>query len=855
MSRFFKITAGAAVVAVALYAAAGYVAVPWLAKTVLEKQVADTLKRKVTVGKVSFNPWLWQFELRNLKIDSKSGPTPFLALASFRLDVSAQTFSSMAPVIEEITVDGLNVRVNLADEDVRKLLEGDSKSSGDAAPAEKESSSGGLPQFALYNIAVKNSSFRVVDPARSLDQAMTDFNLTLPFVSTLPGAKESLVTPSLAFNLNGTPVTATGSTRPFGSTLEAQLQARLSNLDIAPMLRLVPALNSPALKVDSGLLSTDISLIFRNPTGGKAGKMLVSGTASLSDVKTSQQIGGKPQQLASVKRASLRLLELDLIEQQAKIQTIVIDEPKVTLINAAGGLNVTKTAEAFGGAESAQSGGASAPSSAPAAKSAVADRNGWHWSLETLQLKNGSVSWLDTTTAPNARIPVTGINVTVRNLKGDPGSKPGTAEAAAKLLGGSLSVVSEVTPAPLAVSADVKLTQLSATQLSPYIRKALNADLAAQLSADVKAGMKNGAVTASGTASVANVTLKQGKTQLVSVKNASVKLKSLDLASQKVTVDSVKVTALVISLEKNAKGINLAQLGASNTAKTAEKPDAKTDTKTGAKAEHAGAAWAWQLNAADVTEGRLNFRDTTVKPAVSMSLTNLTAKARNFSSAKGAKGTAEVSAKLAGGSAAFSGPVVIDPLETNMAVNIAGLQLKDFSPVMAAYAGLGAKSGTLNAKGQLSVETVKNEPIIGWAGDIDLATFNMTNNRGKSLMTWKDASLTGLNVKTTDPITLVVAQAVIDQPGTKETKTVRQSANILGSLAALAGKEKLATKIEKVDSKLDGKIVLSDIRYENGRFSAGGTNSATVTNTILQKLSQSMSAKLGTGTTASGTGK
>ena len=131
----------------------------------------------------------------------------------------------------------------------------------------------------------------------------------------------------------------------------------------------------------------------------------------------------------------------------------------------------------------------------------------------------------------------------------------------------------------------------------------------------------------------------------------------------------------------------------------------------------------------------------------------------------------------------------------------------------------------------------------------------MTNSRGKSLMTWKDASLTGLNVKTTDPITLVVAQAVIDQPATKQTKAVRQSANILGSLAALAGKEKLATKIEKVDSKLKGKIVLSDIRYENGRFSAGGTNSATVTNTILQKLSQSMSAKLGTGTTASGTGK
>ena len=839
MARFFKITAGAAIVGVALYAAAGYVGVPWIVKSVLEKQVSQTLHRKVSVGKVSFNPWFWVFEMRDLKIDGKSGGDPFLTLATLRIDASSQTFSNMAPVLEEFTVDGLHARVNLDDEDVRKLLQGDGKNTPQDSKAASSSSEGGLPQFALYNIAVKNSSLRVVDRARAVDQAVTDFNLALPFVSTLPGAKESLVTPSLSFNLNGTPVSASGTTRPFGSTLEAQLNVRLSNLDLAPMLRLVPALNSPALKVESGFFSTDVNLIFRNPTGGKAGKMLVSGTASLSDLRTSQQNAGKAQPLASVKRVSVRLRELDLLEQQAKVQSIIIDEPKISLINSASGLNAVKTADAFASSE------ASAQTSAPGNKSADTKTPSWHWSLDTLQIKNGSANWLDTTTAPNARIPVTGINASLHGLTGDTGAKPGTAELVAKLLGGSVSVKADVAAAPLGISADVKLTQLSPAQLSPYIRKALGADLTAVLSADVRAGMKNGNVTASGTASVSGAQLKQGKTQLVAVRNASLKLKSLDLGARKAVVDSVAVTAPVINLEKNAKGVNLAQLGAAQ-------PSSAKSAAPAPQQSAAAPAWNWQLGAADVTEGRFNFKDTTVKPSVSFSMTDLTVKARNFSSARGAKGTADVSAKLAGGSARFSGPVVLDPLGTDLTVNIANLQLKDFSPVMAAYAGLGAKSGTLNAKGSLTLENGKSGQIAGWNGDIGLASFNMTNSRGKSLMTWKDASLTGLSVKTTDPISLTVKQAVVDQPGTKETKAVRQTASVVGALAALAGKDKIANKIEKADSRLDGKIVLNDVRYENGRFSAAGVSSASVAGALLQKLSQAMSPKLGTGSASSG---
>ena len=66
---------------------------------------------------------------------------------------------------------------------------------------------------------------------------MTDVELALPFVSTMEAGGESLVTPKLSLNWNGTPVVAEGSTKPFGSTLEAQMRLKIDGLDVAPLAR------------------------------------------------------------------------------------------------------------------------------------------------------------------------------------------------------------------------------------------------------------------------------------------------------------------------------------------------------------------------------------------------------------------------------------------------------------------------------------------------------------------------------------------------------------------------------------------------------------------------------------------
>ena len=76
MASIFKITASAAVVATALYAAAGYLAVPTLVKSTLADTLGKQLGRSVTVTNVAFNPWTWEFTLEGLTVAGKNNNPP-----------------------------------------------------------------------------------------------------------------------------------------------------------------------------------------------------------------------------------------------------------------------------------------------------------------------------------------------------------------------------------------------------------------------------------------------------------------------------------------------------------------------------------------------------------------------------------------------------------------------------------------------------------------------------------------------------------------------------------------------------------------------------------------------------------
>ena len=834
MAKVLKFTACAAAVAVALYAGAGYIGVPYATRAVLEKVVSKELGRAVTLSDVSFNPWTLVYELKGLSIP-EAGSDPLLKLDLLRVDASIQTLFKLAPVIEEVTIDGLRVNAVMNEKnrkDVERLMGKTETSgkSGSAASEKKSEASGGLPQFAVYNIAVTNSSVRYRDDAQKINQALTDLTLKLPFVSTMESASESLVTPELTFKLNGSQIEATGSTKPFGTTLEARLNFRVSALDVAELARIVPALNSDNLRVADAKLSSDLTFVFRNPTGGNPAKMLLSGTTSLANVSVTQK--GAP------------IVTLPKADQRAVVENLTLTGLRLDVKNSKAGINLLAAAEsASGGA--AEAGTEAKKETAPAESSA----SPWTWKVVAASLRDAHISWTDSTLSPAAKITVANLDASVKNLSSD-AQKPGNFSVSAELLGGRIESSGTAQISPLAVSAAAKGTRLSLNATAPYITKALGADVRAGVAFDVKADLKGSDVAASGTATLNDFTLKEGKTTLASFKTATLKLNSVDTSKRSADVALVSLASPVINAVMTKSGINFAKLaGAESGSKT------QTEAKSVSKAEASSPAWAWKVAQASITNGTINYRDESISPVGTASIPKLNLTVRNLSSAKGSLGTVDFSTGLGGGSLNAAGKFGISPVAADIEVKGAKIGLKPFSSLMTGYAGIGAKSGTFDASGRMTLAAQKEKTIAGWKGDLSLSTLDLTNSKGTGLMSWKKASLTGLEVETTEPIHLVVAKAEIDQPAQKQVAAVKEIAGIASLISSLTGKDKTAQKIEKYSEKIPDKVTLENVRYENGRFSAEGVSAASVGGILLNKLSQAMSEKLGGGTSAAGTTK
>lgn len=833
MAKVLKFTACAAAVGVALYAAAGYVGVPYAVRSVIEKNASEMLGRSVTLEGVSFNPWTWVFELRGLTVPEE-GSDPLLRLDLLRVDASSQTLFKMAPVLNEITVDGLKVNAVVNDKNRRELERllgsGDAAGKGGADAQKKAApADSGLPKFALSNISVTNSSLRYSDAKQGVNESLTDITLKLPFVSTMEGASESLVTPALSMKLNGSQIVADGSTKPFGSTLEARLNLRVNRLDAARLARILPQMRSNALTVAGANLSSDLTFVFRNPTGGNPAKMLLSGSASLDGVSVTQS--GKP--IVTVPKAAVTLKEIDLAGRSASVESVTVTGLDVRAVNSKSGLNLLRAADAASGGKS------SGAAASPGASAASGASGGWSWSVGSARLVDGRVSWTDSTVAPAANVTARNIDATVKNLSSAKGSKADFS-LSLETLGGTLSTSGKAGLSPLAVTASAKGTNLKTAQVASYIRSALGADLSASTSFSVKADYAGDDVKASGTVSASGFSLRSGKSTLASFSSATVRLDEFSTKSRTAKVGLVSVASPQVNAVNTKAGLNFSRLGGGG-AKAAKTDAAQAPAKPAA----VDAAWNWSLAEARVTDGTLRWRDETVSPVAVAELPKLNVTVKNVSPKPGAKGTLDVSSAPGGGSLKASGGFTLSPLSADVKVNGSRIGLKPFSQLMLGYAGIGAKSGDLDASGAVTLKPGKQDKTVGgWKGDVSLASLQLVNAKGGSLMSWSKASLTGMDVETTDPIRLVIAKAEIDQPAQKKAQQIKQAAGLASLLTSIMGDEKTTQRIEKASEKIPTKISLKDIRYENGKFSAAGVSAASIEAAMLQLLTNAMSPKL-----------
>lgn len=819
MSKFLKVSGITVAVGAALYAGLGYFGVPYVARTVLERFGSTELGRTVAVKDIRFNPWTWRFELEGLSIKSQEGAGYFLTLDELAVDASGSTITNMAPVIEEVTVKGLHGTLTWSDENLKEAEKYESKD----APAETAADSA-LPAFAVYNVNVSDTSLRFVDKTRGIDQKIEDLTLALPFVSTLPAERESIVTPKLSLKLNGTPIVATGSTRPFGQSLEAQLRLNVSKLDVVPLLQLVPALRTAPAHLQKGLLTSDLSLVFRNPTGGNPAQLLVSGKVGLDDVLVEQRVAGKDALLLSAKSLTVDAKEIDPIGQKIDINTVAIESPKANLTMGDGVLAATASAS-----------DAAAPQ--PSSQSAEAASTPWAWSLGALSVRNGTLTWHDGKVRP-------AVNMTVSNLKADltkltsaEGAAPAGFALSARVLDGTTNLKGTVSLSPLKVAASLSGDKINFRQAAGYVQNATGLDVAGLANFTVNARHDEANTTASGNLTLTRITVKNRLDTLLSFKNANVAVSAFDLAKKNVAVDTVLLDNVMVNLRNTKSGLNLPFAG-----EDVDKKEAAPKTETAA-AKDASAPWNWSLGNATLRNATVNYKDQTTSPQTAISVSKLQVSAQKFSSAKDNRGDLSLSANVAGGSLSVKGKAGANPVAANLALTTKNLQLSPFSPLARKFAGYGAKSGTLNVAGDLALAMQKDTPVVEWKGDASLTKFDLVDAGNKSLATLNGLRLTGMDVDTKEPLRAAVKTLVIEKPGTKETKQIEKVAEIASIFGALTGKRGLEKQAGKVNKVLNARITLNDLRYENGRVSAAGLDRDALAKGIVDALNDAIAEK------------
>ena len=96
----------------ALYAAAGFLAIPFLVRNRLPRLLSARLHRPVSLERVRMNPLALSVTLEGFQVREQDG-SPFLGWDRLYVNVSARTLFTLAPCFKTIELDGLKARVVL----------------------------------------------------------------------------------------------------------------------------------------------------------------------------------------------------------------------------------------------------------------------------------------------------------------------------------------------------------------------------------------------------------------------------------------------------------------------------------------------------------------------------------------------------------------------------------------------------------------------------------------------------------------------------------------------------------------------------------------------------------------------
>lgn len=235
------------------------------------------------------------------------------------------------------------------------------------------------------------------------------------------------------------------------------------------------------------------------------------------------------------------------------------------------------------------------------------------------------------------------------------------------------------------------------------------------------------------------------KNAVITISDFKVQGVSLDLLKQDIEIEKVSSTDAHFTAWLNTDStINFQSLFApKNNSASPKSSPASTKETTDSK------PWTILLKQLDINHYALKFTDKTLSPANTINLSSIKLNSSNLSAEQGASLPFNLAFNFnKSGSLAVDGHAILEPLSSNIKLDITNIALKDFQPYVNQFARLDIISGLFNLNANISLHQKKDQPLaVVFKGNshIDkLATRDQISN--KDFVNWKKLSLNNIEV-------------------------------------------------------------------------------------------------------------
>ncbi len=787
--------------------AVAWLAVPPLAKHLVQTTASEQLGRAVTVGAVDFQPWTLELTLTDLSVaGATAGGPPQLSVKRIYIDAELQSLLRLAPVVDAVQLEAPVLRLAHRGDgryDIDDVLAKFSAPSD--APA------GDPVRFALYNLALQGGSVDFTDDTRQTTHRLRDLTLTLPFLSNFDSQRDVKVVPRVAFVLNGSHFDTAAEATPFAQTRKTDATLQLSQFDLAPYLGYLPT--GLPVTLQAGVVDANIQVAFQQ-TPELAVKL--TGSLGLSGVRLAQAVGEQVQELLAFDALKLTLADVQPLAQVVKLSRVELTAPRlVAQRDAAGRLNlalaggkgatekraepqVSTKAEGLKGSKSSALAASGAVSGASAASGkAPAAGRAWQVAVAEFHLSDGAVRWRDQTTQPTAQLALRDLALDATEIawpllkplsfKGAVAldmpavATPAPVKGARPMLQKAAPVAHakrQVAPEPVASQGRVAFSgtatevlatvQVSASAVplalaAPYTAAVLRPQVRGQLDGELALQWQpTGLQVNASRLALSDVALADGPGQpLATLRQGVLTDTAVDLARQDVRIGKLQLARPQASVSREADGRWMFERWLVS-ATTATAP---------ATAPPAAKPWTVALADLNLSDGALAYRDSSRPQAVAFALSALAVQLKNFGMGQ-PPGRAKpspltVAGRIAAGDNepgrfSYNGNLGLSPLAVQGQVDAVRLPLHAFEPYFGDALNIELLRADASFKGQVRYSDAPAGPTLQVAGDAAVDSLRAVGAAtaaaapasaagtgvvaDEDILSWKSLSLRGLDV-------------------------------------------------------------------------------------------------------------